>query len=134
MILAPIAVIPPSPKKIPCRMRTSVRMKIAANGEPRTIAASAAPDNMPADSTGDNGNGERHVQGLDGKDPCSKNRNKGDFLLAHLLLCPAEREEDEDECDYPVDQCLRDREKTVRNMHGVITLVLRFLIFVALYG
>ena len=47
IMFAPMEVIPPSPKKIPWRTTTRVIIKIAAYGEPRTIAARAAPTTCP---------------------------------------------------------------------------------------
>ncbi len=46
-MFAPMTVMPPSPKMTPCTRSTSVRTKTPAYGDPRTIAASAAPTMWP---------------------------------------------------------------------------------------
>jgi len=105
---------------------------MAANGEPENDSRKRCTHDMPAYTTGDDRDRERHVECLDSKDTCRKHSNKGDFLLAHLTFCPAEREKDEDERDYPVYCGLRDREKTIGICMGHQCSVLLFLNIVAL--
>ena len=83
------------------------------------IRCKRSSNHVPAYPTGNNGNGKRHVKRLDCKNTGSEYSDERHFILAHFASRPAKRERNKDESDSPVYRSLRDREKTIGDMHGI---------------
>ena len=101
--------------------RTSVRMKIAANGEPRMMRRKRPAHEMPARAHRDG-----RLKDWRAKMPAASTAISGIFSSLIYVSRPAEGESDEDEGDEPVDCALRDGDECVGNMHGVTSVSVTF--------